>query len=108
MASVARTPSDTPIVVAAAIFALDHGRCAATRVALGGVAETPILLPEIEAALVGQIPSPELFAEASNRAASLVQPTGDFRGRAEYRRAMAGVLTERALHQAWRMTTSNK
>ena len=104
----ARTPSDAPIVVAVAMLALDHGRCAAVRVALGGVAETPILLPEIEAALVGQIPSPDLFAEAGNRAASLVQPTGDFRGSAEYRRAMAGVLTERALHQAWRATTSNE
>ena len=108
LASVARTPSDAPIVVAVAMLALDHGRCAAVRVALGGVAETPILLPEIEAALVGQIPSPELFAEASNRAASLVQPTGDFRGSAEYRRAMAGVLTERALDRAWRAMTSNE
>jgi CO/xanthine dehydrogenase FAD-binding subunit len=31
----------------------------------------------------------------------LVQPTGDFRGSAEYRKAMAGVLAERALQQAW-------
>ena len=108
LASVARTPSDAPIVVAAAMLALDHGRCAAARVALGGVAQMPILLPEIEATLVGQIPSPDLFAEAGSRAAALVQPIGDFRGSAEYRRAMAGVLTERALHQAWRMTTSNE
>jgi carbon-monoxide dehydrogenase medium subunit len=108
LASVARTPSDAPIVVVAAMLALDHGRCAAARVALGGVAQMPILLPEIEAALVGQIPSPDLFAEAGSRAAALVQPIGDFRGSAEYRRAMAGVLTERALHQAWRMTTSNE
>jgi carbon-monoxide dehydrogenase medium subunit len=108
LASVARTPSDAPIVVAAAMLALDHGRCAAARVALGGVAQMPILLPEIEAALVGQIASPDLFAEAGNRAAALVQPTGDFRGSAEYRRAMAGVLTERALDRAWRATTSNE
>ena len=108
LASVARTPSDAPIVVAVAMLALEHGRCAAARVVLGGVAQMPILLPEIEAALVGQIPGPDLFAEAGSRAAALVQPPGDFRGSAEYRRAMAGVLTERALHQAWRMTTSNE
>jgi CO/xanthine dehydrogenase FAD-binding subunit len=30
-----------------------------------------------------------------------VQPAGDFRGSAEYRKAMAGVLAERALQQAW-------
>ena len=108
LASVARTPSDAPIVVAVAMLALEHGRCAAARVALGGVAEMPILLPEIEAAVVGQIASPDLFAEAGNRAATLVQPSGDFRGSAEYRRAMAGVLTERALSQAWRQMTSNE
>ena len=52
LASVARTPSDAPIVVAAAMLALDHGRCAAARVALGGVArDRLILLPEIEAAV---------------------------------------------------------
>ena len=108
LASVARTPSDAPIVVSAAMLALNHGRCAAARVALGGVAQMPILLPEIEAALAGQLPSPDLFAAAGSCAASLVQPTGDFRGSAEYRRAMAGVLTERALHQAWRMTENNE
>ena len=107
LASVARTPSDAPIVVVVAMLALEHGRCAAVQVALGGVAEMPILLPEIESALVGQIASPDLFAEAGNRAATLVQPSGDFRGSAEYRRAMAGVLTERALNQAWRATTSD-
>jgi aerobic carbon-monoxide dehydrogenase medium subunit len=108
LVSVARTPSDAPIVVAVAMLALDHGRCAAARVALGGVAQSPLLLPEIEATLVGQIPNPDLFAEAGSRAATLVHPTGDFRGSAEYRRAMAAVLTERALHQAWRQITSDE
>jgi aerobic carbon-monoxide dehydrogenase medium subunit len=108
LASVARTPSDAPIVIAVAMLAQEHGRCAAARVALGGVAEMPIVLPEIEAAVVGKIASPDLFAEAGNRAASLVQPSGDFRGSAEYRRAMAGVLTERALNMAWRQMTSDE
>jgi CO/xanthine dehydrogenase FAD-binding subunit len=42
-----------------------------------------------------------LLAQAAARAAELVNPTGDFRGSAEYRKAMAGVLSERALRQAW-------
>jgi carbon-monoxide dehydrogenase medium subunit len=101
LATVARTPSDEPIVVAAAMFALDDGRCSAARVALGGVAQLPVVVPETETMLVGQMPGPDLFAKAGNRAAAFVHPIGDFRGSAEYRRAMAGVLTERALHQAW-------
>jgi CO/xanthine dehydrogenase FAD-binding subunit len=108
LASVARTPSDAPIVVAAAMLALERGSCTAARVALGGIAQSPILLPEIEAALAGQAPSHDLFAVAGSRAAALVQPIGDFRGSAEYRRAMAGVLTERVLHQAWRQMMSNE
>ena len=76
LASVARTPSDAPIVVVAAMLALDHGRCVAARVALGGVAQSPILLPEIETVLVGQIASPDLFAEAGSRAEpSSIPPT---------------------------------
>jgi carbon-monoxide dehydrogenase medium subunit len=102
LVSVARTPSDAPIVVAVATLALDRERCAAARVALGGVARLPILLPEIEATLIGQMPCRDLFAQAGSHAAAFVQPSGDFCGSAEYRRAMAGVLTERALHQAWR------
>jgi carbon-monoxide dehydrogenase medium subunit len=108
LASVARTPSDTPILVVAAMLALDHGRCVAARVAMGGIAQSPVLLPEIETVLVGQIPSPDLFAEAGSRAGALVHPTGDFRSSAEYRRAMAEVLTERALHQAWLQMVGNE
>ena len=108
LTTVARTPADAPIVVAATMLAVDDGRCSAARLALGGVAATPILLPEIAAALIGQAPSPALFAKAGVSAAALVQPSADFRGGAEYRRAMTGVLAERALIQAWRQITSSE
>jgi len=55
----------------------------------------------VEAVLVDQLLTSELIAAAAARAAELVQPAGDFRGSAEYRKAMAGVLAERALQQAW-------
>lgn len=101
LTEVGRTPADAPIVVAAAAVGRKDGRCAYARLALGGVAETPVRLPEVEALLEGQLLSPELLAQAAARAAELVNPTGDFRGSAEYRKAMAGVLSERALRQAW-------
>jgi carbon-monoxide dehydrogenase medium subunit len=101
LTNVARTPADAPIVVAAAMLALDDGHIVHANLALGGVAETPILLREVERALRGQAPGEALFAHAGALAASLVQPIGDFRGTAEYRKAMAGVLAERALRQAW-------
>ncbi len=101
LAEVGRTPADAPIVIAAAAVGLRDGRCAYARLALGGVAETPIRLPAVEAMLAGQPRSSELLARIAARTSELVRPTGDFRGSAEYRKAMAGVLAERVLGQAW-------
>ncbi len=101
LADVARTPADAPIVVAAAMISLAYGACTQARLALGGVAAEPIRLPEVEALLVDQPFTPELIAAAAARAAETVQPAGDFRGSTEYRKAMAGLLAERALQQAW-------
>jgi carbon-monoxide dehydrogenase medium subunit len=101
LADVARTPADAPIVVAGAMVCVAYGRCTHVRLALGGVAPHPVCLPEVEELLVDQPLTSELIAAAAARAAALVQPAGDFRGSAEYRKAMAGVLAERALQQAW-------
>jgi CO/xanthine dehydrogenase FAD-binding subunit len=63
----------------------------------------------VEELLVDQPLTSELIAAAAARAAEMVQPAGDFRGSAEYRKAMTGVLAERALRQAWeRAVTSNE
>ncbi len=101
LATVARTPADAPIVAAAAVLAFDGDRCVHARLAFGGVAETPIRLPEVEALLTGHALTSDLLSQAVARAAELIHPAGDFRGSAEYRKAMAGVLAERALRQAW-------
>jgi len=101
LADVARTPSDAPIVLAAAALALTEGRCQVARLALGGAAPAPIRVSAAEAMLVGQVVDDQLVAAAATRAAAEVDPAGDFRGSAEYRKAMAGALAERALREAW-------
>lgn len=100
LADVARTPADAPIVVAAAMISMAYGACTQARLALGGVAAEPIRLPEVEARLLDQPLTAETIAAAAARAADAVQPASDFRGSTEYRKAMAGVLAERALHEA--------
>lgn len=109
LATVGRTPADAPIVLAAAVLTVAGDRCNHARLALGGVAAAPMRLPAVEAMLAGQALTADLIAQAAAHAAELVHPAGDFRGSAEYRKAMAGVLSERALREAWgRTMTSNE
>jgi len=99
-AHVGRTPRDRPIVCAAALLHLDGGVCREVRLALGGVAERPLRVPNTEAFLQGRPPTPENIQEAARWAAVPLNPPGDFRGSSEYRRGMAEVLARRALSQA--------
>jgi carbon-monoxide dehydrogenase medium subunit len=100
--AVARTPADAPIVLAVAGLAAQDGRCTDARLIVGGVADAPVRLAPAEALLQAATLSEQAIAEAADRAATEVNPTGDFRGSAEYRRAMAKVLVQRALMSAAR------
>jgi probable selenate reductase FAD-binding subunit len=71
IARTARTPADKAIVAAAARISPDGRR----RLALAGVATTPILWGENDD----------------------LEPPGDYRGSGEYRHALAGVLAARAI-----------
>jgi carbon-monoxide dehydrogenase medium subunit len=103
LAMVARTPADSPIVLAAAALEVEGSRCVRARLALGGVAPTAVRLAEVEGMLAGRPLSGELIGAAARQVGDLVDPPGDFRGSAEYRRAMARVLSERALREAGRI-----
>jgi CO/xanthine dehydrogenase FAD-binding subunit len=106
LATVARTPADSPIVLAAATLEAEGGRCVSARLALGGVAPTAVRLAEVEDMLAGHSDSAELIGAVAARVGDLMVPLGDFRGSAEYRRAMAVVLSRRAMHDAWTALTS--
>jgi len=105
-ACVGRTPADEPIVAAVAGVEMDGpsptGTVRGARVAVVGAWPEPVRLAEAAAQLVGgplDEPSIRAVAEAVERE---VAPRGDFRGSEEYRRAMAGVLTRRALERCLR------
>lgn len=101
LTTVGRTPADAPIVVAAAVLAITDGRCQVARLALGGVAPAPIRLPGLEERLSGRRLDEGLIRVAAEQVSGMVSPAGDFRGSSEYRRTVAGVLSERVLRQAW-------
>lgn len=79
---------------------LDGGACSGIRIALGAVAPTPIRARRAEDALRGQKLDDAAIEEAARTAMEECQPISNVRGSAEYRRAMVGELTQRAIKQA--------
>jgi aerobic carbon-monoxide dehydrogenase medium subunit len=61
-----------------------------------------------ENSLIGRRPSDELFARAASLAAASCDPVTDQRGSAEYKRHVAGVLTERVLARAAARASANE
>jgi CO/xanthine dehydrogenase FAD-binding subunit len=87
LSRVARTPLDQAIVAAAAVVGPDFAR-----VAVAGAGPAPIFKSAHGS-------PPDMRALADSIAAD-AQAIGDYRGSAEYRQAMAGVLARRALETA--------
>ena len=95
-----RTALDISIVNVAAGLQLDaHGRVRWARIALGAVAPAVLRMTEIEEAMVGRPLDSALIGEISNAVMGAVNPIGDVRASAEYRREIARVLTARALQE---------
>ncbi|MGZ8425075.1 MAG: FAD binding domain-containing protein, partial [Candidatus Binatia bacterium] len=74
--------------------------CSGVRIVLGAVAPTPIRAKRAEAALEGQILSQALAEKVGQIAAAEAKPISDVRSSADYRRAMVGTMTKRALLNA--------
>ena len=96
-AQVARTPADAPIVAAYAAVEVHAETVRAARVALTGVWRRPAQLARAASQLVGGPLSPDRIEAAASAVRDEVAPEGDYLGSEEYRRAMAAVLTRRAL-----------
>lgn len=95
-----RRHGDFAIVSAACLLALGPDRrIARAAVGVGGAAQTPIRVPEAEAALIGQLPGPDAFAAAA-RAATGIEAMSDSYFSAAYRQRLAGVMVRRALDEA--------
>ncbi len=93
--------NDLAIVNAAVQITVESGICQSARVALGGgVNEIPLRSAAAEKLLKGQSLTDALLKEAGQAVQADISPMADHRASAEYRSAMARVLTERALHRA--------
>jgi carbon-monoxide dehydrogenase medium subunit len=79
----------------------DGAACREIRIVLAAVAPTPLRAVAAEAALRHRQVTPEAIAAAADAAMAEARPIGDVRGSADYRRQMVGVLTRRAIAEAW-------
>ena len=88
------------IGVAVAYNLASDKKCTGARIVLGAVAPTPIRAKRSEALLEGQILTEELASKVGEEAARESKPISDVRSSADYRRAMVGVMTKRAILNA--------
>jgi CO/xanthine dehydrogenase FAD-binding subunit len=98
----ARRFGDFAIVGVAAVLVPDKERIAEASIALTGVGDKPWRERQLEESLIGKTASPELFNRAAGEIAASIRPNSDIHGSESYRRSLAGVLTRRALTEAWR------
>ena len=75
-------------------------RCTGVRIVLGAVAPTPLRAKNSEALLEGKMLSEETATQVGDEAARESKPISDVRSSADYRRAMVGVMTKRAILNA--------
>jgi len=97
---VERRAGDWAIAAASAALWIDGGLIAEAGIALSAVGMTTIHLTRAEELLRGKQPSDDLFAEAGEIASADSSPSADGRGPVDYKRHLAGVLTERALRRS--------
>ena len=86
--------------VAVAYNIASDKRCVDVRIVLGAVAPIPLRARHAEALLEGQILTEEMAAKVGSVAAEESKPISDVRSSADYRRAMVGAMTKRALLNA--------
>ena len=93
---------DSPIVGAAVSLTLDsHGSCAEVRIALGGVASTPVRAKKAEEVLKGKSLKGPLISKAAEAVSDDIEPIPDIVASEEYKDKIARVLVRRMIKEAW-------
>jgi carbon-monoxide dehydrogenase medium subunit len=97
---VARRAGDFALAAVAATITMSAGAMKEARIALTGVAPTPVRASEAEALLVGQKPEAKLIAHVTEAVRAAIEPETDLHASSDYRRHLAGALVGRALAAA--------
>lgn len=95
-----RKVGDYATVGVAVHLQFDGDRIGQAGIALTGVGSKNIKATQAESALIGQVPSDELFADAGELAAAAADPRTDVRGTAEFKRSVVSTFVRRGLSEA--------
>ncbi len=95
-----RRAGDFALGMSLCVIRVENNTITAARVGLGAVEEVARRIPEVEQALLGQPPSPELLRQAAALVKDVVDPFTDAQTPVEYKRDLAAVVIERALKNA--------
>jgi carbon-monoxide dehydrogenase medium subunit len=85
------------MAAAAVWYDPDGGRARNAHVGVIGVGDRPLRLSAVEAVLNGRAIDEATIAQAEAAACAAVDPQTDIHAGADYRRALAGTMVERAL-----------
>jgi carbon-monoxide dehydrogenase medium subunit len=96
----ARRRGDFAMAAAAVFYDDDRGTARNAHVGVIGVGDRPMRLPSVEAILNGQKINEALIAKAEAAASAAVDPRDDIHASGAYRKALVGVMVERALKAA--------
>jgi carbon-monoxide dehydrogenase medium subunit len=89
---------DWPCLGVAALMAEDGGKCKELRLALGGVAATPLLISGLEFT-AGQTVDEAVIERVLNLVEEQISPSSDLRGSEWYKRRMVRLFSKRAIQQ---------
>lgn len=99
-AEFARRAGDFALVMALFTCRVSDGVVRNARLGLGGVWDTPIRVPEVEAAIDGSEAGAGIAAEAAAIAADHVSPLEDIHGSSAYRTDLVRAMVRRAVERA--------
>jgi carbon-monoxide dehydrogenase medium subunit len=100
-AKLKRKTGDFATAAAAVTLRMSNGAVSDVRIALTNVAQTALRATAAEQSLVGKALDETAMAEAARLAMEVCEPVADLRGDIEYKTAMAGEMTRRALTTAY-------
>ena len=103
-----RKVGDYATAAAAVVLTMDGGRCAHAAIALTNLGQTPLYAQAASQALAGGAVDAEAIANAARLAKDIAEPVADMRGSVEYKCAMAGVMTARAIGTALARAQANR